>query len=185
MKLQCVIIVVLFVSSTYGVDLIQLSGENDVCDPVSGIRYKFFYESKSTWTVAVDDCFADGGQLATVNYLGLHKRIRRYINSQPNIVNPLGDGYWINGNDRMAEGYHVLLDGAPLTYTEGWHSEEVGGVNITQPNNNVARDCHGQDCLQLWQRPKNVPGKLPSWNLDDEYCFELKSYLCEYPGTAC
>ncbi|XP_002731027.1 salivary C-type lectin 1-like [Saccoglossus kowalevskii] len=159
-------------------ELANMMDETEVCDPKTGIVYKFFPQFRNRWDLARDKCQDDGGKLATINYQGLHRRIKRHINAYPDTLTPQGLGYWFGLNDRIEEGVYKFVDNEDFVYTEGWYSEALGGVMVSQPNNNVDEDCHGQDCGQLWRRPKSGP----AYDFDDAYCLELKSFICEYPA---
>ncbi|XP_002731030.1 C-type lectin mannose-binding isoform-like [Saccoglossus kowalevskii] len=174
-----VISLAMLCTSVYAtVDFYQVGGPAEVCDPSNGMRYKFFYDLKYTWLAAKDACALDSGVLAKIDDSDLHKRFRRYINSENDIKNPMGGGYWFGLNDRLVEGSFVFIDDTPLSY-DGWSSRKVGKKTVTQPNNNVQKDCHGQDCGQLWQFPKKR-NKNATWHFDDAYCLDKKSFICMY-----
>ncbi|XP_077866531.1 C-type mannose receptor 2-like [Saccoglossus kowalevskii] len=164
-------------TSVNGDDLVEANEAGDeACDATTNDCFKFFHSTREEWSVARDICAEDGGQLLNIDSASLHKKIRQYINSHPNIENPGGNGYWTGTNDIEEEGVFQLIDGTPLTYADGWHSEKRGRRIITQPSNTVKQDINGQDCVQLWNRP----AKNSVWNFDDDYCWKLKSFICEY-----
>ncbi|XP_077865387.1 C-type lectin mosGCTL-1-like [Saccoglossus kowalevskii] len=110
--------------------------------------------------------------MAVVNDVEVHRKIRKHINSQTDTLREcMGNGYWIGATDSVNEGQFVFTNGEQLpTDYEKWYSG--------QPGNSVKRDVAGQDCVQLWQY------KAPkyTWNLDDDYCWRRKSYVCQYSG---
>jgi hypothetical protein len=178
-----VITVIFYLGSTYGFEDFVMVDDNpdNVCDvTASGMRYKFFPGVRKRWVDARDACIEDSGSLVTISDAALHKRFRRHINKYSGALMPQGKGYWTGLNDRIVEGSFIFThDDSLLSYNSGWNSRKIGFKIITQPNNNVVKDRYGQDCVQLWREPKKGK-KKPTWDFDDAYCSDKKSYICMY-----
>ncbi|XP_077867581.1 uncharacterized protein LOC144356761 [Saccoglossus kowalevskii] len=132
------------------------------------------------WLAAKEFCenYKPGGKLAVINTFTVHRRIRKYIRTHSMLKQCKGNGYWIGANDRDNEGNFFFTDNTTLTY-DGWNTEKKKGTILKQPNNNVNRYKEGQDCVQIWRHPR----RNPMWYLDDDYCPDLKSYICEWRFT--
>ncbi|XP_006811875.1 C-type lectin mosGCTL-7-like [Saccoglossus kowalevskii] len=176
MKLMITIVISMTMILSSSCELIPITFD-EVCE--EGMRYKFYPNSTLEWEQARDFCESEDGFLATVNYRGLHKRLRKYINANPGLGEPYGNGYWIGLSDRMIEDVFMWTDLTELTYHEGWSEERIGRKTVVQPNNNVKQNCNGQDCIQMWHNPA-IDGKLTLWAFDDDTCDVNKGFICQY-----
>ncbi|XP_077982407.1 C-type lectin domain family 19 member A-like [Glandiceps talaboti] len=92
----------------------------------------------------------------------------QYMNASQIKTQITKGGFWIGLHDRQFEGTFKWVDDTPLNY-DFWSKP--------QPDNNVNKEpCHGQDCVQLWKRPRSTP----LWKWDDDYCYKKKPFVCQY-----
>ncbi|XP_077982972.1 C-type lectin domain family 17, member A-like [Glandiceps talaboti] len=143
------------------------ANENEICHPSDGRLFRFITSLAVPWVDARNLCEGDGGQLAIIKDDATYNTLKECLLTEPDLSENVIKGVWIGLNDRAKEGDFYWVDDSPLDQNLPWAN--------TNPNNNLKRDqCHGQDCVQLW--------KNRNWQLDDDYCFKNKQFVCEYEG---
>ncbi|XP_002742250.1 C-type lectin-like [Saccoglossus kowalevskii] len=140
----------------------------EIC--VEGDTFEIVFEKRG-WDGAKASCESKGGQLAVLATKSVNLGVRSYLRDN-DIGSQFGQGgLWIGFEDKKDENQYRWIDDTPWEYTN-WQDN--------QPNNNYRKDsCHGQDCGQLWKYPRKKPG----FKWDDDYCFRLKPYICQYKNA--
>ncbi|XP_002735728.1 von Willebrand factor-like [Saccoglossus kowalevskii] len=154
----------------------EMPNEKSCCCNVTdkicvGPRYFEVNTEKVDWLTAKDTCENRGGMLAKIDTKSVDTQIRRYI-SEYEFDLSVANGFWFGLNDIDNEGTFVWTDGTALV------DGDFTRWARRQPNNNVAKNPLGQDCVQLWKK------KAFKW--DDNNCNEAAGFVCEYSfATAC
>ncbi|XP_070574176.1 lectin BRA-3-like isoform X2 [Ptychodera flava] len=138
----------------------------NVFGPLSHGGHEFkFYTLKVDWQSAKDHCISEGGFLAALKDEATTDAVTQYIEDQELGELVQGNGFWIGLNDIETEGSYLWQDETEAQYAN-WAPGE--------PNNNTKKNPDGQDCTQMFKRR--------GWKWDDDYCFKMKSFICEFTG---
>ncbi|XP_006819868.2 C-type lectin domain family 19 member A-like, partial [Saccoglossus kowalevskii] len=84
-------------------------------------------------------------------------------------------GFWVGYHDD-ADPKKYRHKNKPHLFT--WLHDQCETFEVwekNQPNDNISESEEGQNCVQLWYRPTK------NGNFDDEYCYEKKGYVCQFP----
>ncbi|XP_006816119.1 chondrolectin-like [Saccoglossus kowalevskii] len=143
------------------------------------LLYKVFCRNDhSTWDWSKDYCENLGGSLATIDQQSTHKAIKKIIKETEGVNERKCHnwGFWI--------GYYDPRDPKPSRHKAHpelfeWLQTDPPCVQFVkwaenQPNDQIEEDAGGQNCVQLWYKPK------AKGDFDDEYCYEKKGFVCMF-----
>lgn len=98
-------------------------GQEWTYNPATGNSYRL--STSGSWDQCEAEAVSLGGHLVAINDAAENQWA---LDTFPTIPNPLNQGYWIGFTDAAVEGAWVWSNGDPVTYTNWYPGEPVGGT---------------------------------------------------------